>query len=349
MAEYPGAARAAVSPNRSPRQGRVQLFIVHHYAGTQEPESAWRRFNAPNDRSVSPNYQVNADGSVFEVVPPDRFRAWTTGAIDHQAVTCETQNASGAPAWSITRESHEAIAHLIAWASQRYGFPIQRGAVADGNRVTRPGVVGHRETPAGRQTSTACPGPSMDLDWLVKRANEIVAGIPAGGEEIIEEKETDAMKIIGNGQGSQKFADEFGADDIGQYFFVPNGVDGNPSWVDNIRASWLLAGEPVQGDGWAMELARHQANARWDQKRGQIVGDVVASLKPLFAEIASAVAGIDPARFETLIEEGLANVVVPAPEWTDEQRDAFAKAAADEADRRERERLGDEVDPIAGA
>lgn len=330
MAEYPGAARAGVSPNRSPRQGKVKLFIVHHYAGTQAPESAWKRFNAPNDRSVSPNYQVNADGSVYEVVPPDRFRAWTTGAIDHQAVTCETQNTTGAPSWGISRESHEAIAHLIAWAAQRYGFPIQRGRVADGNRVEIPGVVGHRETPAGRQTSTACPGPSMDLDWLVERARQIVGGIPAADEVIIEEKDKDMTKIIGDGKGSQKFADEFGADDIGKYFFVPNGVDGNPSWVDNIRGAWLLAGEPENGDGWSMELARHIANARWDEKRGQIVGDVVASLKPLFAEIAAAVAGISPERFEELIEEGLASVVVPAPEWTDEQRDAFAKAVVDE-------------------
>lgn len=176
MAEYPGAARAAVSPNRSPRQGRVQLFIVHHYAGTQDPESAWRRFNAPNDRSVSPNYQVNADGSVFEVVPPDRFRAWTTGTIDHQAVTCETQNTSGAPTWGISHESHEAIARLIAWASARYGFPIQRGRVDDGNVVAIPGVVGHRETPAGKATGTACPGPSMNLDWLVERARQIANG-----------------------------------------------------------------------------------------------------------------------------------------------------------------------------
>ena len=204
MAEYPGASRAAVSPNRSPRQGRVQLFIVHHYAGMQDPESAWRRFNAANDRSVSPNYQVNADGSVFEVVPPDRFRAWTTGAIDHQAVTCETQNASGAPAWAITQASHEAIAHLIAWASRRYGFPIQRGAVADGNRVTRPGVVGHRETPAGRETSTACPGPSMNLDWLVARAQEIASGSPAGGganpynpeDDVLNEADKEWMRLM---------------------------------------------------------------------------------------------------------------------------------------------------------
>ena len=176
MAEYPGAAWAGVSPNRSDRQGKVRLFIVHHYAGTQDPASARARFMSSNDRSVSPNYQVNADGSVYEIVPPDRFRAWTTGTIDHQAVTCETQNTSGAPTWGISHESHEAIAHLIAWASARYGFPIQRGRVAGGDVVEVPGVVGHRETPAGKATGTACPGPSMDLDWLVARARQIANG-----------------------------------------------------------------------------------------------------------------------------------------------------------------------------
>lgn len=189
MAEYPGAAWAGVSPNRSDRQGKVRLFIVHHYAGTQDPASARARFMSSNDRSVSPNYQVNADGSVYEIVPPDRYRAWTTGTIDHQAVTCETQNTTGAPSWGISRESHEAIAHLIAWAAQRYGFPIQRGQVDEGNIVVVPGVVGHRETPAGKATGTACPGPSMDLDWLVNRAQQIAGGLAAGAET----KEWDEM------------------------------------------------------------------------------------------------------------------------------------------------------------
>ena len=201
MSQYPGAARAGVSPNRSPRLGKVRLFIVHHYAGTTDPESAWNRFNSPNDRSVSPNYQVNADGSVYEVVPPDNFRAWTTGAIDQQAVTCETQNMTGAPSWGISGASREAIAHLIAWASKRYGFPIQRGRVADGNVVTVPGVVGHNETPAGRQTSTSCPGPSMNLDWIIQRAQQIAGGSPAGGNEepapAPEEEEDDMPKNSG--------------------------------------------------------------------------------------------------------------------------------------------------------
>lgn len=179
MAEYPGAAWAGVSPNRSARAGRVQLFIVHHWAGTGDAIAQRNVFMAANSREVSPNYQVNADGSVFEIVPPDRFRAWTTGAIDHQAVTCETQNTSGAPNWGISAASQEAIAQLVAWAAARYGFPIQRGQVNDGNVIARAGVVGHRETPAGRGTGTACPGPSMDLDWIVARAQQIAAGIPA--------------------------------------------------------------------------------------------------------------------------------------------------------------------------
>lgn len=179
MAEYPEADWAGKSPNRSARNGKVRLFIVHHYASTQSPASARKRFMTKNDRSVSPNYQVNADGSVYEIVPPDRYRAWTTGAVDHQAVTCETQNTSGAPSWGISRASMEAIAHLVAWASKRYGFPIQRGRVSGTSSystVVVPGVVGHNETPAGRRTSTVCPGPSMDIEWIIARARQIAAG-----------------------------------------------------------------------------------------------------------------------------------------------------------------------------
>ncbi len=182
MSEYPGVAWAGVSANKSPRQGKVRLFIVHHMASTQSAASARSRFMGSNDRSVSPNYQVNADGSVYEIVPPDHYRAWTTGAVDHQAVTCETQNTSGAPSWGISHASMEAIAHLVAWASKRYGFPIQRGRVTgttNANVVEVPGVVGHNETPAGRRTSTACPGPSMDINWIIARAQQI-AGASGG-------------------------------------------------------------------------------------------------------------------------------------------------------------------------
>ncbi|MEI3845308.1 MULTISPECIES: N-acetylmuramoyl-L-alanine amidase [unclassified Microbacterium] len=152
----------------------MQLFITHHYGGTTAPEVAWERFMRANDRAVSPNYQINADGTVWEVVPPRHYRAWTTGGIDHFAVTCETQNTSGEPSWGISRASHEAIARLFLWTHQTFGVPLQRGHVADGNRIVTPGIVGHNETPAGRETGTLCPGPSMDIDWIIARARQLV-------------------------------------------------------------------------------------------------------------------------------------------------------------------------------
>jgi len=181
MGEYPGAQWAGVSPNKAPREGKVQLFIVHHwaggYGGNREAAARAQRdvFMRPNARRVSPNFQVNADGSVFEIVPPDRYRAWTSGLIDHKAVTCETQNISGEPHWGVSAESHEAIARLVAWAAQRYGFPIQRGQVGKGNRIVKPGVIGHREAPTA---ATACPGPSMDLDAIVARARALAGSTP---------------------------------------------------------------------------------------------------------------------------------------------------------------------------
>lgn len=197
---YPGASWAGVSPNKSPRQGKVQLFIVHHWAGgyVNPPAAAVAQrnvFMGANSRQVSPNWQVNWDGSVWEIVPPDQYRAWTTGAIDHQAVTVETQNISGPPNWGISRESMEAIAQLVAWSSARYGFPIQRGAVNPDDSVARLGVVGHRETPAGKSTGTACPGPSMDLDWIVNRAREITGGVPVAATTTDKEEDHDMYAI----------------------------------------------------------------------------------------------------------------------------------------------------------
>jgi peptidoglycan hydrolase-like protein with peptidoglycan-binding domain len=174
--QYPGAAWADISPNKSVRTGKVQALILHHRADTGSAESARKRFMAANDRNVSPNWNVNQDGSADEIVPPDDYRAWTTGQIDHQAVTIETGNTSAEPNWGISGASHERIADILAWAAHRYQFPIQRGAaeLRNGeNVITVPGLIPHRDTPAGKSTSTVCPGPSMDLDKILLRAKVI--------------------------------------------------------------------------------------------------------------------------------------------------------------------------------
>jgi peptidoglycan hydrolase-like protein with peptidoglycan-binding domain len=162
-ATYPEATWWGHSPNSSPRDAKVQYFVVHHAAATSSVETLRTRFMAPNDRNVSPNWLIGKDGSVAEIVPPDNYRAWTTGQFDHKAVTVETQNTSGSPDWGISEASHKAIAKLVAWASKRYGFPIDRTH-----------VIGHREVPG---QSTACPGPSMDVDKIVALAKEYAAEV----------------------------------------------------------------------------------------------------------------------------------------------------------------------------
>lgn len=158
---YPGATWWNHSPNSSPRRDgdKVQYFVVHHAADTNSVETQRDRFMRANDRNVSPNWLIGKDGSVSEIVPPDKYRAWTTGQFDYNAVTVETQNTSGNPNWGISEESHVAIAKLVAWASKRYGFPIDRQH-----------VLGHREVP--NVPATACPGPSMNLDKIVTLAQE---------------------------------------------------------------------------------------------------------------------------------------------------------------------------------
>lgn len=157
---YPGASWWHHSPNSDPRRAgdKVQYFVIHHVAATSSVAQLRDRFMKPNDNNVSPNWLVGADGSVSEIVPPDKFRAWTSGQFDYNAVTVETQNTSGGPNWGISEESHVAIAKLVAWASKRYGFPIDRKH-----------VIGHREVPG---QATICPGPSMDIDKIVRYAKE---------------------------------------------------------------------------------------------------------------------------------------------------------------------------------
>jgi len=123
------------------------------------------RFMDPNnDRHVSPTWFIGQDGSINEIVPPDDWAPWTTPSNNMYSVSVETGNTSGSPTWGISEESHVAIAKLVAWASLRYGFPVDREH-----------VKGHREAP--NVPATACPGPSMDLDKIVSYAVKFVQDI----------------------------------------------------------------------------------------------------------------------------------------------------------------------------
>jgi N-acetyl-anhydromuramyl-L-alanine amidase AmpD len=158
-------ATARPSKQRSSRNGaRIDHVILHHGATTN---SDWMiDAMVSGSKQVSANYVCRANGDLVSVVP-EEDRAWTSSSAswDRRSITVECANLS-TNGWTISPQSHEALAQLCADVATRYGF-----------KLTRDSVLGHRELNQryGASYATACPG-AMDLDWIVTRANEILAG-----------------------------------------------------------------------------------------------------------------------------------------------------------------------------
>lgn len=169
---YPKAVRGWNVPLSSDRAkgSAIEWFIIHHQGSTSDDESY---FKTDNSRGSCPTWQVKTDGSVVEFIAPDK-RPSSSGEANSKSVAVETQNSSGAPNWGITEKSHESIAQLVAWVSQQTeinGVPVRL-------KLDRTHVFGDNEITAKTglpMRATACPGPSMNMDWIVNRAKEIVA------------------------------------------------------------------------------------------------------------------------------------------------------------------------------
>lgn len=164
---YPGAVAGwSVPLGQADRDGGsiISKLIVHHEAAlaTQVPY-----FKTRNDRGSCPTWEVGRDGAVTELIDPAR-RPSSTGSANTYSVAIETTNTSGDPAWGISDASHEAIAQIAAWLSTQTSF----GGVPVRITLDRTSIIGHNEAGVN---ATACPGPSMRLDWIVERAKAIFA------------------------------------------------------------------------------------------------------------------------------------------------------------------------------
>lgn len=155
------------STQSSSRQGtKIDRVIVHHCANTNA-RAVVDMMTIPT-KQVSANYVMTAEGPIGVV--REELRAFTSGsssdsgkgaAYDRRAITVETVNSTMGPDWRFDPRTIEHLARLIADVATRYGFPIDRDH-----------VIGHRELYSryGASYPTACPGPSMDLDALVRKA-----------------------------------------------------------------------------------------------------------------------------------------------------------------------------------
>lgn len=190
---------AATYPSKqySSRSGVVPTVLqLHHGATTSAP---WMRdAMTSGSKQVSANYICTIDGKLWNIVD-EIYRAWTSasGFWDRKSITVETTNLS-ANGWTISDASHEALAQLAADCSRRYGW----GKLNRSGPFSTWNVIGHREINqyTGDSYATACPG-SLDLDRVVRRANEILAGPtaptpkPSQVEEVISKAEEDGMVV----------------------------------------------------------------------------------------------------------------------------------------------------------
>lgn len=152
---------------------RAPAGVVLHHGATTSAD-AIIQMEVSGSRQVS-SHQVVKDTRNAGIVQ-EQFRAWSLSDAywDSWAFTVECANES-LTGYTISPASHETLAQTVADWAVRYGFWPHR----EGDPKTWT-VIGHREvyTIHGGSYATACPG-GMDLDWIAKRAQDIIRGVVA--------------------------------------------------------------------------------------------------------------------------------------------------------------------------
>lgn len=140
------------------RQGtKIDRIVLHHNASTSDNiPGVWQ------NRAASAHYQVTPN-AIRQCVDEGNT-AWHAGnwAMNLRSIGIEHLNSTGAPNWDVADETEERSAALVADICKRYGIPCDRGH-----------ILKH-----GEVSATACPG-GLDIDKIVRRANEILGGASA--------------------------------------------------------------------------------------------------------------------------------------------------------------------------
>lgn len=134
-----------VGPHRftKGRARPVDRIIIHHNAGvrlsSEQVRDLW-----DNSREASAHYQVEADGTIGQLVN-DWDTAWhaANADINARSIGIEHANIGGPPRWQISDATIDAGAHLVA-------------ALCRAHKLGRP-VWGQNVFPHSRYTSTSCP------------------------------------------------------------------------------------------------------------------------------------------------------------------------------------------------
>lgn len=152
-----------ISPHRnSPRNNSIKKITIHHMAGNLSVETCGNVFQ---NRQASANYGIGSDGRIaMYVEEKDRSWASSSGTNDHQAVTIEVANDSGAPNWHVSDKAMESLINLCVDICKRNGIAKLNFTGNSSGNLTM-----HKYFAA-----TACPGPYLEskFPYIAQEVNK---------------------------------------------------------------------------------------------------------------------------------------------------------------------------------
>ena len=153
--------------NYNDRQGNgVSRIIIHHMAGNLSLEALGRIMES---RESSATYGIDVNGNIGRYVD-EAYRPWTSSSweADKCAVTIEVANNSGAPDWTVSDASMNALIELCADICKRNGIAkLNYTGDKSGN------LHMHKWYAA-----TACPGPYLGskFSYIAAEVNKRLNG-----------------------------------------------------------------------------------------------------------------------------------------------------------------------------
>ncbi len=204
-----------ISPNSTnPRKEKIKKITIHHMAGNLSVEACGNVF-ASSSRDASSNYGIDSNGQVGMYVE-EKNRSWCSSSAsnDHQAVTIEVANNSGAPNWTVSDKALSKLIDLCTDICERNGIKeLNYTGDASGNLTMHCWFV-----------ATSCPGPYLKskFTYIADEVNKrLVATSNATPSSTLYRVQVGAYKDKSNAESMERKLKSKGFD---TYLVAANGL-----------------------------------------------------------------------------------------------------------------------------
>lgn len=309
-----------LSPNYNERvnskfnpTGKVIKITPHHAAGKLTAQALCDIF-ARKSRGASANYCIGYDGTIALCVPEDK-RAWTSGSAnnDYLAITIEISNNSGAPNWTISDASLNALIKLCVDICQRNGI----------EKLNWTGDKSGNLTCHYMFQPTACPGPYLKgkMGYIAEQVNAQIVPVPEPSQPTPSYVAGTKVILKDINLYSSSTATRRASAVTGTYYLWSNEVSSGRMKITNSTGN---VGKAGQVTGWVNESdIKKSLN---ETATPAPAAPTKLSANALADAIMTGKYGNEPARTKNLKAEGYTDAEIQAAQGIINQR--YAKPSA---------------------